>query len=494
MRINSLKTIIINVKTSEKRVAVIEDNKVLELNIGQPRHKEIVGNIYKGRVIDVLPGMQAAFVDIGLDKNGYIGRGQLAAYHLSPPSEKEKSISHFVRQGEEIIVQVTKEGSERKGPKLTGLIEFPGASLVYLPFGNYVAVSRKMKLEEEREKWRKFGQTQLQNPEGLIVRTAAENQDEAKILRELEFERNRYNALQEQQKRLKPPRLLYDANNLVDKILLEHRIENIKEIVIDDAQEFRQIKNQFGEDKVSFYQGKENIFSSYGIEREIDRALKHIVWLDNGAYLLIEQTEALTIIDVNTGKFQGKENLRDTVFKTNIAAAKEIAYQLKLRDISGIVLIDFIDMKQHDERQKVIQALRSVAKEDRNRVTIHGFTTLGILELTRKKTRQDLSAILQTNCPTCSGTGRIDSAETIAFKLERELWEHQGMDYDAVWVEATKDVKHVFQGEHNEHKNRLEAALSFHIYITEKDSPRHEYEIRQMGSNAEIKARLNNLS
>ncbi len=482
-----------NVNTSEKRIAVVEGKKVLELNIQQPKHKEIVGNIYKGRVIDVLPGMQSAFVDIGLGRNGYIGREQLVAFHLAPPSEKEKSISHFVRQGEEMIVQVTKEGAERKGPKLSGLIEFPGASLVYLPFGNYVAVSRKMKEEEERKRWREFGQTFLQNQEGLIVRTACENQAETKILKELEFGRSRYKTLQDQQKKFKSPSLLFDANNLVDKILLEHRLETIKEIVIDDAQTFQLLKEQLGEEKVSFFRGKENIFSYYRIEKEIERSLKQMVWIDNGAYLLIEQTEALTIIDVNTGKFQGKENLRDTVFKTNVAAAKEIAFQLNLRDISGIVLIDFIDMKQEDERQKVIQALRSVAKEDRNRVTIHGFTSLGILEITRKKTRKSLSAILQTNCPTCSGTGRIDSAETVVFKLERELWE-QGKDHDAVWIEATEEVKHVFLGAHNEHKKRLEEALSIKIYITESASSQHEYTIRQLGSDEEIKARLNNLS
>ena len=488
-----MKTIIINVKTSEKRLAVVEDHKVLELNIQQPTHKEIVGNVYKGRVIDVLPGMQAAFVDIGIGRNGYIGREQLASYHLSPQSEKDKSIAHFIRQGEEIIVQVTKEGTERKGPKLTGLIEFPGTSLVYSPFGNYVAVSRKMKEEQERERWRNFGKTHLKNSEGLIIRTACENKDESIILNELEFQRSRFNSLIEKQKQLKPPSLLFDANHLVAKILLDHQLEHIKEIVIDDAQEYKQIKALLGE-KVSFFRGKENIFSSYGIEREIEKALKHLVWLDNGAYLLIEQTEALTIIDVNTGKFQGKENLRDTVFKTNIAAAKEIASQLRLRDISGIVLVDFIDMKHNDDRQKVIQALRSVAKEDRNRITIHGFTSLGILELTRKKTRQDLSGILQTSCPTCSGTGRVDSAETIAFKLERELWEHQGMDHDAIWVETTADVKQVLLGENMNHKKRLEEALSFRIYVTEIASPRHDYLIRHTGSIDEVEGRLNNQS
>lgn len=487
-----MKTIIINAKTSEKRVAVVMENKVMELSIQQPKHKEIVGNLYKGRVIDVLPGMQAAFVDIGLGKNGYIGREQLATYQLASQSEKEKNISHFVRQGEEIIVQVIKEGTERKGPKLTGLIEFPSSSLVYLPFGNYVAVSRKMKEEEERTKWRNFGQTQLRNSEGLIIRTACENQDESLILKELDFQRGRYTAIVENQKSLKPPSLLFDANKLVDKILLEHRLEDIKEIIIDDSSEFRQIKEQLGEEKVSHYRGKENIFSYYGIEREIEKALKHVVWLDNGAYLLIEQTEALTIIDVNTGKFKGKENLRDTVFKTNIAAAKEIAHQLMLRNISGIVLIDFIDMKQNEERQKVIQALRTVAMKDRNRVTVHGFTSLGILELTRKMTTQDIGTILQTNCPTCEGTGRIDSAETVAFKLERELWEQQGMDYEAVWIEATEEVINVFQGDHQEHKKRLEEVLLFRIYLTVKASSSPEYTIRHMGSNDEIKDRLKN--
>ncbi len=478
-----------NVKTSEKRVAVLEGNKVFELTVLQPNHTEIVGNIYKGRVIDVLPGMQAAFVDIGLERNGYIGREQLGTYQLAAPGEKEKSISSFVRQGEEMIVQVTKEGADRKGPKLTGLIEFPGDSIVYSPLGNYIAVSRKMK-EEKREKWRTFFQSQLQEPEGLIVRTACENQDEAKVVQELQMQRQRYKTMLEQKNRLKSPSLLVDANNLIDKILLEYPLQTVEEILIDDAETFRKVKDQIGEGKTSFYREKENIFSFYGIEKEIEKALKHIVWLDNGAYLLIEQTEALTIIDVNTGKFQGKVNLRDTVFKTNIAAAKEIAYQLMVRNISGIVLIDFIDMKDKEQQQKVIQALRSVAKEDRNRVTIHGFTSLGIMELTRKKARQDLSAIVQTSCPTCSGTGRIESAETIAFKLERELWELRGLDHEAVWIQATEDVKRVFLGEKNVHKHRLEEVLAFHIYITEVPSPRHEYIIRHIGTDSEVRERL----
>ncbi|MFT4412786.1 Rne/Rng family ribonuclease [Fredinandcohnia humi] len=490
-----MKKIIMNLANREKRVAVIEKNKVTELNIQQPIHTEIVGNIYKGRVVDVLPGMQAAFVDIGLGRNGYLQRDQLISYHLSPLNEKEKAtkgISSFIKQGQEIIVQVTKEGSERKGPRLTEIIEFPSASLVYSPFGNYIAVSRKMKEEEERDRWRTFGKGHLQSPEGLIVRTSCENREEQDIFTELEYQRRKYQTMVEQQKQKKTPSLLFDANNIVDKILVEYRLENIDEIVTDHSEVYRELNEHIGESNtlVSLYKGKENIFSFMGIEREIEKSLKHVVWLDNGAYLLIERTEALTVIDVNTGKFQGKENLRDTVFKTNIAAAKEIAHQLKLRDISGIILVDFIDMKDKNERQRVMQALRIASGEDRNRITILGFTSLGILEITRKKTRLDISSILQTNCPTCSGTGKIESAESVAFKLERELWELRGTDYEAVWIEATKGVIDVFSGPQQEHRTRLEEVLSIKLFLTEVDSPLHIYKIRHLGTIFEVESRI----
>ncbi|MFS0861714.1 Rne/Rng family ribonuclease [Fredinandcohnia sp. 179-A 10B2 NHS] len=490
-----MKKLILNVRDREKRTAVIENNKVVEINIQQPIHTEIVGNIYKGRVIDVLPGMQAAFVDIGIGKNGYIQRDQLQSFHLSalPDHEKKaKSISSFVRQGEEIIVQVTKEGSERKGPKLTGLIEFPGSSLVYSPFGNYIAVSRKMKEEAERDRWKMFGKTVLQEPEGIILRTACENKAEERIQIELDYQRRKYRSLHEKQNQVKPPSLLFDASNIVDRIVIEHRLEDIEEIIIDDSHVYRDIKERLGDNSVlvSHFNGTENIFSVYGIEREIEKAQKQVVWLENGAYLLIEQTEALTVIDVNTGKFQGKESLRDTVFKTNQAAATEIARQLRLRDISGIILIDFIDMKDKDERQKIMQALRSASKGDRNRIIIHGFTSLGILEVTRKKVRQDLSAILQVNCPTCLGTGRVASAETVAFKLERELWELRGKDLEAVWIEATKTVIDVFKGDQNVHLKRLEDALTISIYLSVISSPLHTYNIRHTGSQSDVKERI----
>ncbi|MCH1626556.1 Rne/Rng family ribonuclease [Fredinandcohnia quinoae] len=491
-----MKKVIMNVTTSEKRIAVMENNEVIELHLHQPMHEDIVGNIYSGRVIDVLPGMQAAFIDIGFGKNGFIHRDQLLEYQQSSLPEKEKkSISSFVRQGEEIIVQVTKEGSDRKGPRLTGIIEIPGSYLVYVPNGDYVAVSRKMKLEEERERWREIGETYRRSREGLIIRTVCEKQDDQVILEELKYLRQKYESILARQKQQKPPSILYEANDIVERIFAEQSNEKLVEIVVDDSLVYRQIKERLGEheERVSLFVNKENIFSFYGIDNEIEKALKHIVWLDNGAYLLIEQTEALTVIDVNTGKFQGKENLRDTVLRTNILAAKEIAYQLKLRDLSGIVLVDFIDMKDEGDKQKVIQAFKRASTNDRNRIRILGFTKLGILELTRKKLRQNISELVQMNCPVCSGTGRVGSPETIAFKLERELWELRGMDHEAVWIEATKDVSTVFKGKSNEHTERLEKTLLFKIHITELESPIPSYLVRHFGMNAEIVERIQSI-
>lgn len=482
-----------NITTREKRIAVIENNEVIDLHLHQPLHEDIVGNIYNGRVIDVLPGMQAAFIDIGFDKNGFIHRDQLQKYqHSTLPDKEKKSISSFVTQGEEMIVQVTKEGSDRKGPRLTGIIEIPGSYLVYVPDGDYVAVSRKMKREEEREHWRVFGETNRSKQEGIIIRTACESKADQVILEELEYSRKKYEGILLRQKQQRPPSLLFEAYDIVERILAGLPNEQLVEIVVDEPYLYKQIKEKLGEQgsKVSLFVNKENIFSYYGIESEIERALKHIVWLDNGAYLLIEQTEALTVIDVNTGKFQGKENLRDTVLRTNILAAKKIAHQLRLRDLSGIILVDFIDMKDEGDKQKVIQAFKRASNDDRNRIRILGFTKLGILELTRKKLRQNISGLVQTNCPVCKGTGRVESSETIAFKLERELWELRGMDHESVWIEATKDVHSVFKGENNKHLERLETTLLFKIHMTELESPIPTYLIRHIGTNATIMTRI----
>ena len=495
VRIFLLKKLIFNVSTSEKRIAIIEDNQVTDLRIQQPSEQESAGNIYCGRVTDVLPGMQAAFVDIGQGKNGYIHRNQLLDYHLSDLPEEvknTKSISSFVREGQEILVQVIKEGVGGKGPKLTGLIELPGTHLVYLPNGKYVAVSRKMKTEQERERWRVFAQETCEHNEGLIIRTASESKCTDVILQEVIQLRRKYYEIVKEQKSSKAPTLLFDTNNLVHSILQEFPIHQISEVIVDDFETFTEIKNHYsGIESLHYFREKENIFSHYGVEHQIDLALKRVVWLKSGAYLIVEKTEALTVIDVNTGKFQGKINQRDTILKTNLEAAKEIARQLRLRDIGGMIVVDFIDMKSVEDQKKVINVFKDATQNDRNRVRVLGFTQLGILEVTRKKVRPSLEETLRRNCQVCSGDGRVMSNESIAYRLERSLWELRGMDHEAVWVETTNEVKGIVEGKNKEHLRELEQLLHFSIIITSSESVNDSFILRHRGMLTEINERIN---
>ncbi|MCA1031910.1 ribonuclease E/G [Bacillus timonensis] len=487
-----MKKLIMNVATNEKRIAVLEKGKVTELKIQQPNQIDITGNIYKGRVINVLPGMQAAFVDIGVAKNGFIHRDQLKSYQLcSDEDKKTKTISHFVHQGEEILVQVVKEGVGGKGPKLTGMIEIPGQFVIYLPYGDYIAVSRKMQ-STEQEKWRTFLSNIKQNHEGFIIRTASERENEDVVLREIDILRKKYNHLVKRAHSQKTPSIFFEANDIVERMINEIPSHDLTEIVVDDLETYKTLTplKEIGQLTLSLYSGKENIFTYELVDKELEKALKKIVWLDNGAYIIIERTEAMTIIDVNTGKYKGKASYRETVLKTNELAAIEILRQLRLRDIGGMVLIDFIEMPNEKDKQRILSVLNQQAKLDRVRIMIFGFTQLGIVELTRKKVRQSIDETLMEQCQTCLGTGVVKTAETIAFQLERELWELRSMTEEAVWIEARKDVKELYYADSSFHIKRLEEVLQFSIFITECEEKNIDYRVKQIGSRNELESKL----
>jgi ribonuclease G len=492
---NTLKQLIINWIGSEKRMASLEDGRVTELHIQQPNNKEAVGNIYVGRIINVLPGMQAAFVDIGFDKNGYLHRNDCLEYHLSPlpPDEKNsKSISHFVREGEEIIVQVSKERFGNKGPKLTGNIEIPGNYLVYMPYGNYVAVSRKMNKEKAKE-LRTLAEQICQYPEGVIFRTASENAERDVIVKEYQYLKNMYQHILRKKEKSKVPALLYSENDIVERIFRER--EPYDHIIIDDFHVYRELKNRCNDlgnniTQIEYYSNKQNIFSAYRIDQVLENALKQIVWLKNGAYIVIEQTEALTVIDVNTGKYLGKTNLSETVLKTNEEAALEIARQIRIRDIGGIILIDFIDMKSSEDKKRILEILQQLFENDKARVHVYGFTNLGIVEISRKKVRPSLYMTLTEKCPCCKGTGRILSNETVAYQIERILWEHRGMEHEAIWIETTEPVKQCLSGQDDVHLQRLEEALRFKLYVTVNSNMKEGFTIRRIGTIADIETAI----
>jgi ribonuclease G len=476
-----LKKLIVNYLTREKRFALLADQKVEKLVVKQPKHTSIVGNIYMGTVTKVLPGMDAAFVDIGEGKNGFIHRNKLTSFVQSEEEkvQKEKrSISSFVHQGERLMVQVEKDATGTKGPRLTAVIELSGNHLIYMPKGRYVAISKKIEQPEAREQCRRFGHEIKQQEEGIIFRTTSETATEQDIRVELEELRNVYEELEIQAKSMKKTGKLYEQDHFLTDMVAEIKtISSPVEMIVDERELLEYLKKIFPTLPISLYTGKENIFSVYHLDGELEKALKRMVWLDNGAYLVMDEVEALTIIDVNTGKFSGKHDVADTILKTNLLAATEAARQIRLRDLGGMVLIDFIDMKSDHERKQVMEQMMKELKKDGRRTNIVGFTPLGILQLTRKKTKVSLSESLMEKCPVCEGTGKIPSAETMAFRLERELYEYRNRDIEEIVIELTDEVKRVFCGERDIHSKRLEDLLGITFIFTISTSDRPFYHI-----------------
>lgn len=474
-----MEKLIVNYTATEKRFALIRNNRVEKIIFDRPEQRSLVGNIYYGTVTKVLPGMNAAFIDIGEEKNAYLHRDVLPSFVLSSEIEKEKkNVSAFVHQGEKLLVQVDKDATGPKGPRVTGIIEIAGDSLIYMPHGRYVAVSKK--IADKNTSYRMLGNHLKSTGEGLIFRTSSISATEAEITDELTSLRRQYVELSAKASFLKKPGLIFQKDSFIEMILDAISRISEGEVIVDDLS-LKQLLEK-SQVTVTYYSGKENIFSVNRIDHEIDKALKRIVWLDKGAYLIFDETEALTIIDVNTGKFSGKMNYEETVLKTNQLAAKEIVRQLRIRDIGGIVLIDFIDMKSEKDKQSILEIVESELRKDEKRTKIIGFTPLGILQLTRKKTKVSLSETLQVKCPICDGTGRILSAETVAFRLERELLEHRHTEFEAVLIETTAEVKEALE----QHLIHIEDLLHFKVIFSTKPSAQHFYVLKQFGTTEEI--------
>ncbi|MBB6445881.1 Rne/Rng family ribonuclease [Bacillus benzoevorans] len=482
-----MKKLIINSLTREKRYALLDEQKLERLFVNQPKHVSLVGNIYYGVVTKVLPGMNAAFVEIGEGKNGFIHRDKLVSFVLANVEKAVKdsrSISSFVHQGEKLLVQVEKDATGTKGPRLTGVIELSGEHVIYMPKGRYVAVSKKILQPEVREKWRHYGYDMKSPEEGLLFRTSSDRASEEELYREVEELRAEYQHLEHQVSLLKKPAKVLERDPFLTQLSEEIKaVHKQVEVITDERKLMEKLQHKFPELPLRLYTGRENIFSAYQLEGEIEKSLKRIVWLDKGAYLVIDEEEALTVIDVNTGKFSGKQDLADTVLKTNLLAAEEAARQIRLRDLAGMILIDFIDMKTEQERMQILKKMAAELKSDPRRTNLLGFTELGILQITRKKTKVSISESMLDRCPVCDGTGRIPSAETIAFRLERELYEYRHGDVTEAVIETTEEVVKVFCGEQNIHKKRLEEILGFSLQFQSNNHVKPYYEILQLRLN-----------
>ena len=490
-----MERLIINHLTREKRFALLKNEKLERLYIEQPGQQSLVGSIFFGVVEKVVPGMNAAFVNFGEEKSGFLFRDKLPSYVLDHRSKEDKAkrgISSYLHQGEKLLVQVEKDAAGTKGARLTAIIEFHGDHIVYMPSGKYTAVSKKIADSEIKKRWREFAQQIKSEEEGLIIRTSSVNQSEENIKAELEQLREQYQELVQQIKNKKKPGLVVAKDFFYEELItMMEQLKNA-EVIVDDQTLKKRLQANLGTNEIRYHQSPENIFSVYGVEKEIERALKRVVWLDNGAYLIFDEAEALTIIDVNTGRFSGKNDLRDTVIATNKLAAAEIARQLRLRDLGGMVLIDFIDMKDPADKASVTKVLEGALAGDGRQTKIAGFTELGILQLTRQKKKVTISEALTTHCTVCSGMGKVFSAETVAFRLERELWEHRQSDYDAVLIAATDEVESVFSGENDVHRLRVEEAVGLKIYFSQLESAKPDYSIRQLGTVEEISAKVKN--
>ena len=431
--------LVINVTPWETRVALLEDRVLSELYIERTKDRGIMGNIYKGRVVKVLPGMQAAFVDIGLEKAAFLyvsdvyGRvedyeemgfqGEETLNYFNPSSQIEDLLS----EGQEILVQVSKEPLGTKGTRITSHMTLPGRYLVFMPTVDHVGISRRIKDEKERRRLREIVQAIRPPSSGFIVRTASEGAEPEEIRNDMDFLFHLWSNIQKRKENTTAPSLIHSDLTMVLRVIRDILSPQVNRIVIDSKEEYDNILSFINiympkqKHEVILYEKEEPIFDAYGIEMEIDKILGRKVWLKSGGYIVIDMSEALVAIDVNTGRYVGKRNLADTILKTNLEAAKEIAYQLRLRNIGGIIIIDFIDMEREGDREKVYQAFEEALKKDRQKTNIFKISELGLVEMTRKRTRENISRILSESCPYCEGAGLVKSKTTVCYDIFREI-------------------------------------------------------------------------
>ena len=419
----------------QTRLAVVEDGELAEFYIERKGHEKLVGNIYKGRAANVLPGMEAAFVDIGMEKNGFLYAGDILVdktdFGLDPHALEQElknlSIKKLLKVGQEILVQVIKEPGGSKGPRLTSHITLPGRLAVLLPTVGYVGVSRRIEAEDERARLRSMAESLKPQGMGLIIRTAAEGVCEADLERDVKYLKKLWDSIAQRAAATSAPALLHRDVSLVYRAVRDMLVGGVKSLIIDDAQQYalaRSTAEMLSPElaqKVIHHSAEAPVFEPYRIDAQAEKALLRRVWLKSGGYLVFDYAEALTVVDVNTGKFVGKHSLSDTVFQTNCEAVVELARQLRLRDIGGIIVIDFIDMDRAEQREQLLTLLRKELKKDRTKTNLVGITELGLVEMTRKKVHQPIHTLLMQPCACCQGSGRVISDESVARAALSEL-------------------------------------------------------------------------
>ncbi len=446
--------ILLNVTPTETRMGLVENGVLQEVYIERTNRRGIVGNIYKGKVVRVLPGMQAAFVEVGLARAAFIHAADIqgTARDSDAARKNPEAISSLLYEGQSIVVQVTKDPIGTKGARLTTHLSIPSRYLVFMPHTQHVGISQRIEAAEERERLRKLVQDcmaaeGLSEQCGFILRTAAEGAGEEEILSDTRYLQRVWKKVQERTKTVTAPGTIYEELPLhlrtfrdfirpeVDKVLIDSR-ENFQ-----NSQEFAKTFVPEVTEKLEYYPGERPIFDLYGVEDEIQKALGNKVQLKSGGYLIVDQTEAMSTVDVNTGGFVGHRNLEETIFKTNLEAATAIGRQLRLRNLGGIIIIDFIDMEDTEHQRQVLRMLEKVLDKDHAKTKISQVSELGLVEMTRKRTRESLGQMLCEPCPHCEGRGTIKTAETVCYEIFRELLrEARAYEANAYLVLATQGV------------------------------------------------------
>lgn len=482
----------------------MEDGVLAEFLIERKRERGIAGNIYKGKVSRVLPGMQAAFVEIGMEKAAFLHAsdfsdvpdderliaesGEEVEFEeaAKPAPSRRLPLEKRIGRGEEILVQVAKDPLGTKGARITSHISLPGRYMVFMPGTKHIGISRRIEGEEERKRLKEIAQSLVTSDGGFILRTACEGRSKREIHRDLRFLTRLWKRIQKKAETAPAPSMIHQDLDLIARTIRDFITPETEHVTIDSAKDHRRLVEfvrQFMprvKSKIVLADEKDSLFERAGIEEKILRALERKVWLKSGGYIILERTEALTAIDVNTGRFVGKRNQEETILRTNLEAAQEIVRQLRLRNLGGLIIIDFIDMEKEANRKKVYEALREALKRDKARTNILKISELGLIEMTRQRTRESLENQLSSPCPYCEGRGRVKSAVTVAYEVLRAIKKQQ-MNLENgknILVRLHPDIANFLYDEKNNSLENLEREINHRIIIKASQELRHDqYEI-----------------
>ena len=501
--------LLVNVAPFETRIARIENNLAEEIYIERERERGLKGNIYKGRVQRVLPGIQAAFVDIDMEKAGFLYAGDIATSKQSkeeisaviengddaesgddtseprPSRRNAPPIANLIKDGQELMVQVSREPIASKGPRLTTQIGLAGRYLVYLPHLDHVGIARRLEDQKERDRLLAIGKSINPKKGGIIIRTVAEGRMESEMKQDLDFLLRLWDDIEKRSKGSALGKMIHKELNLYLRVMRDYVDADVEKIHIDSREAYESMKKfarRFMPEvakKLYYYPGERPIFDVYGVEEAIDRALQRRVPLKSGGHIVIDQTEALIAIDVNSGSFVGSRNMEETGFKTNLEAVHEIVHQLRLRNLGGIIVVDFIDMQEEENKQRLMEVLGEALKRDKAKTHIVQLSELGLVEMTRKRTRESLGRILLNQCHRCQGVGSTKSPTTICYQLFRVVVaEARAYPCEKLMVIAHPSIIDLLLGEENEGVEQLEKFLNKEITLkSDEDFAADHYEV-----------------